>query len=64
MSNISIGSINVIVLVEKKRGYGRVRKRQHSDDLKNEGTTYRLSANQRLASKKLEQPIRNKNNNS
>ena len=51
-------------LVEKK-GYGQVSKRQYSEnysanhDLKNEVTTYLLSANQRLANQRLEHPIRN-----
>ena len=54
-----------ILLVEEKIGYERVWKRQYSEkysathDLKNEVTTYRLSANQRLANKRLEQSIRN-----
>ena len=52
-----------IFLVEKK-GYGRVWKRQYSEnssathDLKNDITTNLLSTNQRLANKKLEQLIR------
>ena len=53
-----------ILLVEKKKGYGRVWKRQYSEnssatyDLKNEVTTYLMSATPRLANKRVEQPIR------
>ena len=61
MSNISIGWINIFWWLRKK-WYGRVWKRQYSEnafathDLKNEVLTYILSANQRKANIRLEKP--------